>query len=743
MASVDPYSLCPCGSGKKFKWCCHKAEAYAERAFRLEQNGQLEAAVTAYDEGLAKVPRSPWLLLRKAVLLIGLQKLEDAQKCTALLLQQQPDHIGAAGLMCRLVLAIEGPIHAAAELQRSLLHVSSEARKELAKITAIIASELGKAGYFPAAKKHFELAIAMGGPLEGTLRSAYGSFKSTPAFASWLKEDFHLEETPPGTDDRVRAQLDQALGSAREGLWDSAAAAFELLSADRAVGAAANYNLGLCRLWLGDDKAAIPALRRWIARQGPTTRAVDMEIVCQLMDESTDKDPLEQVQLTWPLRDRSALKQILERDPTVVMGEKRHRDPEDEESPEVDCFHWLDRPRIEAQGGLARQDVPLVQADVLLGEDTVVLETIDDGRLNGLMDRFTALAGRSVPPAHPRTKVIGRVDHGDHAMSWQWYLPPELPEEEKRRLNRQQFAHLMTTVFPETPLKELGGRSPVQAARAGGFEVPLRATVLIHEFSGEKPIDEMDWGALRSRISIPPEPSIDPQTVDIDRVPLGRLTLVPVARLDDDRLVRFYLRAQEWGLFDLVLQAAHELVDRTHVISSGKLDIRLLYANLVHEAGALNDRSRAMEWIHRGRAAQGAARTPEDSAFWDMMEIQIRASFDQLEDWVPELAVILERYRENKAASAVVTTRLVEMGLLHLESSPERPGEIMVDSRILQQLISHYGPKVTTSAGYLGVSATRGEIWTPQSATQGSAIWTPGSDREASGSGEKRLILPG
>ena len=57
-----------------------------------------------------------------------------------------------------------------------------------------------------------------------------------------------------------------------------------------------------------------------------------------------------------------------------------------------------------------------------------------------------------------------------------------------------------------------------------------------------------------------------------------------------------------------------------------------------------------------------------------------------------------------------------------------------------------YGPKVTTSSGYLGVSATKGEIWTPESAAKGSgsAIWTPGSDAGGAAAGEKsRIILPG
>ena len=128
MALVDPYSPCPCGSDKKFKWCCQKVEAYAERAHRLEENGQHNAALAAYDAGLAKVPRNPWLLLRKSLLLIELQKLDEAKRCVATLLQYQPDHLGAAALLCQLVLATEGPAAAVAELQRVLLHARPEAR---------------------------------------------------------------------------------------------------------------------------------------------------------------------------------------------------------------------------------------------------------------------------------------------------------------------------------------------------------------------------------------------------------------------------------------------------------------------------------------------------------------------------------------------------------------------------------------------------------------------------------------
>ena len=80
--------------------------------------------------------------------------------------------------------------------------------------------------------------------------------------------------------------------------------------------------------------------------------------------------------------------------------------------------------------------------------------------------------------------------------------------------------------------------------------------------------------------------------------------------------------------------------------------------------------------------------------------------------------------------------------------NPDRPDDFLIDSRPLQALLAEYGPRVTTASGGLGVSATRGEVWTPggQSGGGGGAIWTPGSQAApSSSSGEEkpRLIIPG
>lgn len=748
MALVDPYAPCPCGSGKKFKWCCHKVESYAERAQRLADNGQYDQAIAILSEGLAKVPDNPWLLLRKAMIYLAQEKVEEAKQAVASLLRKQPDHLGAAALQTRLLLSTEGPVAAAVQLQRALNHINDEARPGLARLAAIVALGMSKAQLYPAAFKHFDLALSIGSEEVETIRSSLHSLQDNPAISPWLKTSYRLLEAPEGMTESQLDRFDDALDWADDGLWAAAASTFELLSADPQGGAAADHNLGLCRLWLGEEQAAVKALRRWIPRAGSAGDVVDLAVVCQLLEESTEREPVEVVRLSWQIRDRGALLEALERDATVVEGASRPFDLEAESSPEVTSYHLLDRNRLDARPGLRRDEIPLVLGEIVVGSEAVAVETTDDGRLNNVIDRFAAVAGKSIPPAHPRTKVIGQTSRSEIALSWHWQLPPDLSRQERQRLNREQVAYIMTTIWPDTPMDYLGGNTPRQAAKSGRYQVELRAAVLQMQIAEDEWGEKVDWAAFRSGLGIEPEPPIDPLRVNIDEVPLARLGLVPVKDLDDERLVKLYRRSREWGFGELIVRAARQIVDRPGLADRMGISALSLYVDLAADAFSKGGRDEALDWLRRGRAEEPPAQRGVSAPAWDMQEILFRAGEDAFEEWIPDLAVVLDRYRNNEAAMTVVTTRLIEMGLIRVTPLPDRPGEIQLDPRPLQQLLRLYGPKVTTSSGYLGVSATKGEIWTPESASRGagSSIWVPGSEApsESAGAGEKsRIILPG
>ena len=144
----------------------------------------------------------------------------------------------------------------------------------------------------------------------------------------------------------------------------------------------------------------------------------------------------------------------------------------------------------------------MVEGDLLIGKDSVILETYDDGRLDRLVDRFTAAAGANIPPAHPRTKIIGKEQRHVLALTWRWQIPDGVAEDEAERLNDEQIAHIISEVWPATPHPALRRRTPLQAAKAGdGADCACERPFSSLQDTAERWVDLVDWDKLRSRTS--------------------------------------------------------------------------------------------------------------------------------------------------------------------------------------------------------------------------------------------------
>ena len=77
--AIDLYGPCPCGSGKKFKWCCQPIHVSIDKAFRQDADGQHEAALRVMDEVVREHPSNPEAWGRQAQLLYQNDKVEEAE----------------------------------------------------------------------------------------------------------------------------------------------------------------------------------------------------------------------------------------------------------------------------------------------------------------------------------------------------------------------------------------------------------------------------------------------------------------------------------------------------------------------------------------------------------------------------------------------------------------------------------------------------------------------------------------
>src|SRR5579871_2862493 len=87
----SPYDACPCGSGKKFKWCCTSYFDQIELALTQQQEGQHDSSVKTM-QALTKVHGDkPQVWGYYAHILFAEGKTEEAEEAINKAFSLQPD----------------------------------------------------------------------------------------------------------------------------------------------------------------------------------------------------------------------------------------------------------------------------------------------------------------------------------------------------------------------------------------------------------------------------------------------------------------------------------------------------------------------------------------------------------------------------------------------------------------------------------------------------------------------------
>src|SRR5688572_3997234 len=89
--AVDPYALCPCGSGKKLKFCCSDLVGEIEKIHRMIEGEQPRAALRHVEQTLARFPGRASLLDLKASLELSLEETDAARKTVEGFVKAHPE----------------------------------------------------------------------------------------------------------------------------------------------------------------------------------------------------------------------------------------------------------------------------------------------------------------------------------------------------------------------------------------------------------------------------------------------------------------------------------------------------------------------------------------------------------------------------------------------------------------------------------------------------------------------------
>ncbi len=217
------------------------------------------------DEVVAQNPANPEAWGRKAQLLYQNDRVEEAESAIQKALEINPNY--PFGHFLRGVFRQnEGEYNGALLLLRRAAELyDPEARDFLGQIYVLIGESEMKMNRPVAARAALKIAIHYRPGVEELRKgfdSLFGDKSDLPAAA---RREYIFQSPSTSLDSEPRRHWDDALARAATGRLSDAARAFAELTRIDSANAAAWFNLGLCRAWLGENADALEALDQYVA----------------------------------------------------------------------------------------------------------------------------------------------------------------------------------------------------------------------------------------------------------------------------------------------------------------------------------------------------------------------------------------------------------------------------------------------------------------------------------------------
>jgi tetratricopeptide (TPR) repeat protein len=288
--AIPPYATCPCGSGKQFKWCCQPYYGYVEKALHQLEQKQPAAAEQTVAQLVEKFPKVPQAWGYQAQVLFLNNKTEQAEAAVQKAFDLDPNF--AYGFWLRGLMRLEeGEAVGALMLFRKTAELLDPNANEVqAQVQSRIAELELQFNRPVAARAAMERALHFA-PQVQELRQAFDSvFGSESRLPEVARKAYAFRPAPAGKADSWKP----ALESAGTGKLTDALKAFEQLADADPKDAAAWFNVGLVRAWLGDNHRAVEALNRSIDLETDDARAEEAGALAEVlrmglgMEEETD-----------------------------------------------------------------------------------------------------------------------------------------------------------------------------------------------------------------------------------------------------------------------------------------------------------------------------------------------------------------------------------------------------------------------------------------------------------------------
>jgi predicted Zn-dependent protease len=586
--ALDPYAPCPCGSGKKFKWCCEPIYADIMRAFEQEENGQHEAALRIMDKVTAEHGGNPEAWGKKAELLYRHGQVEQAEAALERAFAVNPNY--PFGLWLRAMVRFqEGEVAGALLLARKAADAyDPQAHTYLAQVYSLI-FELEMQTNRPVAARAALRQVLHYEPSDEELRKRFdeifGENSSLPAAA---RREYALQSPAPGAPASRRAAWDKAFAGIGKPRLGDFARIFGQLSKQDESDAAAWFNLAIASAWLGDNHAAAEALDRYLDLEADEARAVTaatlMEVLrCgQGMEDEADYHLYTFLHtITDPQPVNTLIQDWLNGRRLIPLQTRR-------EGPFTAMLLELTTASLITVGGPAA-DIARLAGYLLVVQNILQVSGTSKEAIDRLRDEVRNRLALGLDDLPQRRVPVPFQDIVSEAL----VFPLKAGSDEEA--NKKQVLEYVRKYYEDTWIHKprraaLAGNTPVDAAGHKKLRKKLLGVIqFIEDCSKSGIVGEYDFNNLRRKLGlIGGAPAPQPETptggvaADIPAMGVGELAALPIDKLSDEQLEQAYQTAHKLDAGELAANFARSLVSRP--VNAERPDRYAWYNYLVQHA---------------------------------------------------------------------------------------------------------------------------------------------------------------
>ncbi len=595
--ALEAYSPCPCGSGKKFKWCCQPIHAQIERAFEQEAEGQHEAALRILDEVIAQNPANPEPLGRKAQLLYENRRLEEAETTLQKALDISPKY--PFGYLLRgLFRQNEGEIPGALMLYRKAAeYYDPEARDILGQVYARIGESELKMNRPVAARAALQIASRLL-PGDESLRQSFDAiFGDQSALPASARREYTFEGLPADAPEGRRQAWAKALAGAGSGKLGEAMAAFEQLTQEDADNAPAWFNLGISRAWLGDNRGALEALDRYVSLEVDEARATVAATLTEVLrcgfGMEEDANYLEHVVLFQP-RDGNALVNLLQ------SWEQQGRLVGVQSVEEQSLIRGM---VLEQKASLTPEleatQLTEVAAYFLILPGFMRLWNTNGDALDQIRDEIQQRLGPAVsePRSEQRAPDFGEITTEAIAIPSR-----QLSQDDAVRRIQEHVERFFEETWVHRPLRSLGMAPPLDAVGSPVLKKKvLGAVQFLQDCAAFGITATYDFDRLRRKLGLlgaEAAPAAAAAGPDVNAMSTAELAALAPDTLDFGKLEQAYQAALKLDAREVAARFAKALVAQPS--EAGRPDRYPWYAHLVQTALTGGDTNAALDYVNEG-----------------------------------------------------------------------------------------------------------------------------------------------